>query len=350
MQWNDIYVAGAAAWLGNKEDVQVAVAEGRYDAAECEEDGYLYIRVAGDETPAEIAVSAGQLAVSRAGIPGEDFDLVAHACVGFQGLDYWATASYIQAETVRGLAASVEVKQASNGGMAALDLTASFISTRPTPSAALITTADKYSLPAFDRYRSDKGIVRADGGSGLVLSRGTSAANVAKLLSTTVIGDALHEGLYRAESWDNFSGANGWPVDLRARRDAYMAKGFDIGAFVEWVTDRQHGVIRTALADAGVESGDVARWIFPNTGLGVVNWNVRKRDFGIEEWMTTYEWGRTVGHIGAGDQFAALAYLLESGAVHAGDKVVLVGAGAGFNFGSAVLEIVAEPEWPSSAA
>jgi 3-oxoacyl-[acyl-carrier-protein] synthase-3 len=173
---------------------------------------------------------------------------------------------------------------------------------------------------------------------------------VAKLLSTTVIGDALHEGLYRAESWDNFSGANGWPVDLRARRDAYMAKGFDIGAFVEWVTDRQHGVIRTALADAGVESGDVARWIFPNTGLGVVNWNVRKRDFGIEEWMTTYEWGRTVGHIGAGDQFAALAYLLESGAVHAGDKVVLVGAGAGFNFGSAVLEIVAEPEWPSSAA
>lgn len=346
MQWNDIYVAAAAAWLGQKEDVRVAVAEGRYDATECDEDNYLYIRVAGRQTPAEMAVAAGRLAVSRAGIAGQDFDLVAHASVAFQGLDYWSVASYIQSQTVGGSASALEVKQTSNGGMAALDLAASYISTRQAPSAALITTADKYSLPTFDRYRSDKGIVRADGGTGLVLARGTG---VAKLLSTVVIGDTLHEGLYRAESWNDFSGADGWPVDLRSRRAAYMAKGFDIRAFVQWVTDRQHGVIRTALADAGIESGDVARWIFPNTGLGVVDWDVRKKDFGIEEWQTTYEWGRSVGHIGGGDQCAALAYLLESGGVHAGDRVVLVGAGAGFNFGSAVLEILAEPEWSNSA-
>ena len=350
MQWTDVYVNAAAAWLGRKEDVQVAVADGRYDAEESKDDDYLYARVAETEGPADMAVSAAKLALERSDVPTADFDLVMHASVAFQGLDHWAPASYIQGLTVGGRGMAVDVKQASNGGMASLELAAAYLSARATPSAALLTTADKYTLPGFDRYRSDKGIVRSDGATGLVLSRGAGTA-VAKLLSTVVIGDATHEGLYRGTgSWSEVSGAEGWPVDLRARRKEYLTDfGGDIMDIVKPITELQQESLLTALADAKVDSGDVAWFVFPNVGRAVQDWELRK-SIGIDEPRTTWHWGRQVGHIGGGDQIAGLAYLLESGSAQVGDRVVLSGVGAGFSFGCAVLEILQTPAWSDSAS
>ncbi|MFF3662131.1 ketoacyl-ACP synthase III family protein [Streptomyces olivochromogenes] len=346
MKWNDIYVSASAAWLGRPEDVDVAVAEGRYDAEERRDDDYLSVRVAGDETPADMAVAAAKRALSRSSVPHEDFHLVAHASVGFQGLDHWAPPSYIQQRTVGGNGSAVEVKQASNGGMAAIELAAAYLSARTAPTAALVTTADKYHLPVFDRYRSDKGMLRGDGATAVVLTRGSG---VARLLSTAVIGDASHEGVYRGgQGFADHIGSEGWPVDLRSRLKTYLQSGADVREIVHLLTVRQQEVMQTALADAGVKVEDVARFVFPNAGRTVVDWDFRKREFGIDEPRTTWEWGRGIGHIGAGDQAAGLSRLLETKAVSPGDVVVLSGIGAGFTFSCAVLEIVEQPEWDSS--
>lgn len=348
MRWEDIYVSGSAAWLGRRVDVSTSVAEGRYDADEARDDDYLSIREAGDISAADMAVEAATLAVERAGVPSQEYALVVHANVSYQGLDFWSAASYLQSRTIGGRASALEVRQASNGGMAALDLAAGYLTARPGPAAALLTTADNYGLPAIDRYRSDKNIIRADGATAFVLSR---TPGVARVLSTVVIGDTTHEGLYRGEGpWNAYSGADGFPVDLRKRTQAYLSKGIGIQDFVDSLGAGQYESISTALTDAGVQSGDIAWWVFPNAGRRMVDWDRRKREFGIVEDRTTWAWGRTVGHIGAGDQYAGFTHLLETGSARPGDRIVLVGIGSGFTFGCAVLEVLAQPQWSASAA
>ncbi|MBW4721557.1 ketoacyl-ACP synthase III family protein [Saccharothrix obliqua] len=347
MQWDEVYVSSAAVWLGEKEDVRDAVAAGRYDAEEAAEDDFASVRVAGDISAADMAVTAAERALARSGVDPVHFDLIVHASVGFQGLDHWSPAQYIQARTVGGSASAVEVKQASNGGLAALELTAAFLSARKAPSAALLTTADKYDLPAFDRYRSDKGLTRGDGATALVLSR---AGGTARLLSTAVLSDTTHEALYRGDRpWGDAYGHDGHPVDMRRRRAEYLANGVDIWKLIESANLKQQEAIQTALKDARIDSGDVAWWVFPNAGRGVVDWDLRRRDFGVEESRSLWSWGRTVGHIGAGDQAAGLTRLLETGAARKGDHVVLAGIGAGFTFGCAVVRVLDEPTWSTTA-
>ncbi|HEX8869078.1 MAG TPA: 3-oxoacyl-[acyl-carrier-protein] synthase III C-terminal domain-containing protein, partial [Lentzea sp.] len=64
------------------------------------------------------------------------------------------------------------------------------------------------------------------------------------------------------------------------------------------------------------------------------------RPYGIEPERTTWEWSRTVGHLGAGDQFASLAHLVDTGKARSGQRVVMFGVGAGYSWGCAVLEMV----------
>jgi hypothetical protein len=58
-----------------------------------------------------------------------------------------------------------------------------------------------------------------------------------------------------------------------------------------------------------------------------------------------WPWSRTVGHLGAGDQFAGLARLIELCEVRPGDPVLLLGVGAGFTWSGAMVEILELPDW-----
>jgi 3-oxoacyl-[acyl-carrier-protein] synthase III len=351
MQWNDVYISSSAACLGSTvEDVRDAVADDRYDAEECERDGYLHVRVAGDEPPVDMAVTAANLALDRADVDSDNVVLVIYGGSGpHAGLYYMQAASYVQQQTVGGSATALEVRQASNSGMAGLELAAAYLLTVPTPAAALVTTADKYKLPNWDRYRTDKGQARGDGAAATVLSRGAEGG-VAKLLSTASIGDSTHERLYRGDQkWEAYPGANGLPVDFRIRTKEYLQSGAKIEDIVYSVASNQHKVIDAALNDAHIGVDDVARFVYPNTGLTLLNWEARKRESGIDVLKSTWEWGRHIGHMGGSDQVAGLTHLLETHAVHPGDRVVLTGIGGGFTFSAAVVEILQEPDWSNSA-
>ncbi|MFF3916362.1 ketoacyl-ACP synthase III family protein [Streptomyces sp. NPDC001852] len=319
------------------------VAQGRYRAEEYAEDGYLSVSVIDDEAPADLAVDAARRALARSGVPHWAVELVVHSSVGFQGLDHWSPAAYIQRHTVAGQAAAVEIKQASNGGLAALDLAAAYLAARPGPAAALLTTADTYQLPAFDRYRSDQGWVRGDGATALVLGR---EPGLARLLSTSLVGDSTHEEAHRGgETWAKAPGERGWPVDLRSRRREYFLSGHEPAEIGATILNGIRHVMQTALKDAGADVDDIARFAFAHAGRHVARWAFAMDEFGIANDRTTLDWGMTVGHIGAGDQIAGLTHLLETNQVVPGDLVMLTGFGAGLTFASAVLEIQQRPDW-----
>jgi 3-oxoacyl-[acyl-carrier-protein] synthase-3 len=307
------------------------------------------VRVA-DEGPAvEMAVEAANLALKRSGVDPGEVSLVLHACCAHQGLEHLAASSYVQSRTVQGIATAVEVNQYSNGCMAALELAAGSLANQPIPASALLTTSDRFAAPAYDRYRCDQGVVFGDGATGLVLSR---RPGVARLQSTVVIGDASFVGMQIGDApWTDAPDPSHWPVDLTARRKQHLARhGVDLlMRLMVTATRLQRLSIEMALAEAELTPDQVAWWVVPNMGRAVVDWEFRRR-MGIAEARTTWAWGREVGHLGAGDQFAGLAHLFESGAVRVGDRVALTGVGQGDNYSCAVVEVLEEPDWETSAS
>jgi len=344
MRWEDVYIDATGVRLGRLEDVREAVDEGRYDAEECKTDDFVSVSVVEDASYADMAVDAAQVALSRTHAAHEDFCLVAHATsFAFQGLDHWISAPYIQARTVGGRASAVQLEQASNGSMAAMDLAASYVAARPAPSAALITTSEKYQLPMFDRYRSDKNGPKGDGATAMVLTRGSG---VARLLATAVFSDTTHEGVYRGtRPWTDSWGEYGWPVSMRKRLKEYLSTGVNVQDVAQSIGAGREGAMLQAMDEAGVGLQDIARFVFPFSGRSMVDWEAAKEKAGLDITDTTWEYGRRLGHLGPGDQIAGLSHLLETGAVVPGDKVMLVGVGAGFSFGCAVVEVVAQPQW-----
>ncbi|MEU7114578.1 ketoacyl-ACP synthase III family protein [Streptomyces sp. NPDC046182] len=343
MRWNGIYLDACGAVLGRREDTAVAVAEGRYDRAEADTDGYLSICVVDDGPAVDLAVKAADLTMGRSSVAPDDIDLVVHSSCSHQGLDHFAPASYVQGRTIGGRAAAVEVKQYSNGGLAALEIAAAYLAARSERSAALLTTSDIFALPAFDRYRSDKGVVFGDGGTGIVLSR---QGGVARLLSTAVISDGTYGAVYLGNKpFEEAGKEDEGPVDLRARRDEYLLENGELLLkIVQSLTERQKESVSVALADAGLTAGDIDRWVLTNVGRTLDDVDFRAT-FGIEDANTTWEWGRRVGHIGAADQIAGLTHLLETGQVGPGDRVALCGIGMGFTYACAIVEILEQPQW-----
>lgn len=347
MRWDDVFINAVAASLGRRESTAAAVADGRYDADEMKASGFLSVSVSETVPPVDLAVDAGRLAMERAGLPADRFTIVTHSSVAFQGLDDFAPAAYVQRRTTGGRTNAVEIRQASNGGLTALELAAGHLSAGPPAAAALLTTSDVFAPPGYDRYGTS-GTLNGDGGTALVLARG---GGVARLLSTVSVADTTHEGLQRgAEPWTNVNGGNGWPIDTDARVAGYVDQhGPEI--FVELVrsifTAERESVVG-ALAEAGLGAEDIDWWVFPNMGLSLTDWDARAT-IGVDQARSTWEWGRRTGHLGAGDQFAGLAHLIESGAARPGQRILLHGAGTGFTFASAVVEILTQPQWPASA-
>ncbi|RKT88987.1 3-oxoacyl-[acyl-carrier-protein] synthase-3 [Saccharopolyspora antimicrobica] len=341
MRWNDLYIGATAMSLGREESTAEAVADGRYPAKENEAAGFLSVCVDPEGPTMDLAVRAAETALARAGEKAGQVGLVLHSSIFYQGIDDFSPAAYIQGRTVGGSGIAIEVAQASNGGMAALELAASYLTAQPQTSSVLITTADRFVPPGYDRYNTVGGMLFGDGGTAAVLCRGSG---VARLLSSATTGDTTYGDVQLAgEPWSDVAGGNGWPLNVQSRVHSYAAEhGAEI--FVDMVQAAARSELETmerALADADLEAGDIDWWVFPHNGLSLTDWDGRKA-FGVDVSRTTWDWGRRCGHLGAGDQFAGLTHLLESKKVQPGDRVLVYGSGTGFMYCAAVLEIVAE--------
>jgi 3-oxoacyl-[acyl-carrier-protein] synthase-3 len=334
MRWEDIFVAGVGVHLGDPYSAEEAVATGQYDAVEFEANGITSARVS-ELAPPDMAVRAAEAAIKESAVDPGDFSLVVHSSLWFQGVDMWPTASYVARFTVGDQVPAIDLLQQCNGAMAALELAAGQLSTRTQPAAALLTTADRFNLPAIDRWRSESGIVYGDGGTALVLSNRPSFG---RLVSTaTVVDNSLEQVLRGGDFYDTPRGAD--TLRLTDRIASYMGGNGAIREAAMRLAQAARSAVDQALADAGTDFAGVRKVVIPAGGRAKMEWQVNQL-LGIEEDMTSWEFGRQNGHLGAGDQFAGLDDLLSRDELAVGDKVLLIGGGAGFSCTCAVIEIV----------
>lgn len=347
MRLHDVHIASIGVHLGQPVDLAEAVAAGRYDQSEYTANGLVQAVVAADEFPADMAVSAVRQAMERCAVAPDSIRLMLHASLFFQGQDMWTPASYIQRYTVGGTAPSIEVDQKSSGGMAALGLAVAYLSACDRDSSLLITTADRFCEPGWDRFRSESGTVMGDGATATLLTR---RPGFARVLSTVMTADPTLEEMYRGDGFRDAAHSGDKPMDLRRRKKAFMrGRMLELEQISLRIASGVGDCMREALDEADTKLDDVARVVLPNIGLTVRWWSLLK-EMGVERERTTWDWGRTIGHLGAGDQFAGLEQLVRQGTVKPGDRVVLAGSGHGFNWGAAVVEILHTPDWGTTAA
>ncbi|MFF9601902.1 ketoacyl-ACP synthase III family protein [Streptomyces sp. NPDC014684] len=334
---SDLYIASAAAWVPGARPLADAVAEGRVDA-EHRHLGYESIAVADGVSGPEMAVRAGRLALERAGTDGHEVGMVLHSSCGYQGHDMWPAAAYVANETVGRSAAGFDVQQRCNAGLGSVWLAAGQIMAGFTESV-LLTTGDNFAPPWVDRWNLQLNFIFADGGSALLLS---GRGGFARVVSLRVGADNSLERWNRGlEPFGTVPGRD-LPLRLRERGVQHALTPEAEGSWERF----EAGLLDTttrALDDAGVTVEDIARAVVPHIHRGESPENYEL--LGFAEKQSTWELGRRVGHMGAGDQFLGLEHLVAQRAVGPGDLVLLVAAGEGFSFSAAVVEILDVPDW-----
>ncbi|NDU73877.1 3-oxoacyl-ACP synthase [Actinomadura sp. DSM 109109] len=343
MRCDGLFLAGLAHRIPEAVNVDGAVDCGRYDPGDRKADAYVSVSVATGEAPPGMAAEAGRLALVRAGVPASGVALLLHASAWFQGVDYWPAASYVHREVLGNegrRAPALDVQQMCAGALGAVELAASYLAADASRGSALVTTADRFADPGFDRWRGDvRGIVYGDGAAAVVLAR----RGFARLLAVSTVVDTALEGMYRGD--EPFAAAPGRRVDVRARRGAFAAQARAlVGSLADRTASGLAEAVGRTLDEAGLKLADVSRFAFPNVGLHVLRTRYTE-PLGVDVERTTWEWGRRTGHVGAADQLTGLTHLVETGQVGPGDRVLLVGIGAGFAWTCAAVEIAEHPAW-----
>ncbi|MER7701527.1 ketoacyl-ACP synthase III family protein [Kitasatospora sp. NPDC097605] len=351
MRTDHLYIAGLAAHLPRLWPLADAVAAGRAGADQALADGWTSVSVA-DDTPApELAAEAARLALKRSGLHAEDIRLVLHAGTFHQGPDGWYAAHYVQHHVLGTSAPAIGLDQGCTAMLDAARLAHDHLAHAPERSAVLVAAADNFGTTTIDRFTyahgfgTGRGSILGDAGCAVLLSATEGPLRIRSLVQSSL---SSWERLYRGtEELFPPGPAGGTPIPIGRRMGAYADRVTDRDlrrAMARELTEARTAVARRAIEEAGVTPADITRvtHVFsghPRYPEGLL------RPLGIDPARGMLDLGRTLGHLGACDQFVSLAHLLDTGAVGPGDHVLLTGNGAGISLAAAVVEILERPAW-----
>jgi 3-oxoacyl-[acyl-carrier-protein] synthase III len=339
MRTAGLFINGAGVRVADRVTVADAVAAGLYEPEDAEASGFVSIAIADDVPAVDLALDAARAALERATVPTASLSHLFYVDVYHSGPEGWLPYSYLQRHLEAGNAFAAGVRQGCNGMFGALALADAVLRTAPAGRAALLVCADNFSSPSLDRWRCNPGLVMADGAGALVLSRKPGIAEVLSVGSVTLPElEGLHRGTTPLHPADATTGR---PPDFDARFAEFASSGgLGPGSGLEFV-QRFVGLVDQLLDEAGLELHQIARVLFNHAGREIVE--DRLGPLGIKLDDTTWEFGRTIGHVGAADQVIAFDHLLTSGAIGPGSHLLLLGVGPGVNIAGAVIRVLAVP-------
>lgn len=286
-----------------------------------------------------MAVLAAHTTLTGSSADPLDLGEVLHAWTYFQGHDFWSPAHYVAARIGAENAVPIGIQQMCNGGMAAVDAAAGHLLADPAAGPALITTGDRFAPPGFDRWGSDLGVCYGDGATAVVLDR-VPRGRAVRLLAVETVAAARLEAMHRGNRPFSPVPRGGTEV----LRPALTKRQFAAGPLAADLAKAAYSAIATALgtalAAASVSPDDprlagVALPRLSRNGLDEVYRPV------VEDSCSApvLDLGSRTGHLGAGDAMANLTDLL-AGNPAPGSVFVLISAGAGFTWSTAVAEVV----------
>jgi 3-oxoacyl-[acyl-carrier-protein] synthase III len=340
-----LYIKSIGVHVPDPVSIDAAVEEGRYPAEELEIHQLRGAAVAGDTPAPELALLAARQAFERVGHPPKDIDLLLYASSWHQGPDGWQPQYLLQRDLVGGEMLAVEVRQGCNGMFAALELGAGYLSGPGPARHALLVAADNFGTPLIDRWRMGPGYVAGDGASAVLLSTEPSFARLLAVGSGAVPeAEQMHRG---AEPLFPPGPTLGRALDFTGRNADYKRQAVSDGtgttALIR-IHQQTLAVVERTLDEAGLAVGDIARVAYMNYSREIVEQRCMAA-LGLAMSRSTWEFGRTVGHLGASDQIVSLDHLLGQDLLKPGDPMLLLGVGPGVTVSCAVVEILEPTPW-----
>ncbi|MGH3433705.1 MAG: 3-oxoacyl-[acyl-carrier-protein] synthase III C-terminal domain-containing protein [Thermocrispum sp.] len=329
-----ITLSGLACWLPKTAvTVATAIRAGSLDAEDAADLGYRQLPVERELAPPEMAVLAGREAMSRAGVEPLDVGLLLHTWMFHQGHDLWSPPHYIAGQLDLHDALPIGVQQVCNGSAAAIELAAARLFADRSLRHAVITTADRFLPPGFDRWRGDYGVGYGDGATAVVLDAADDRPAELTLLSIATLAAPELERMHRGD--DGFSPAPGWhsiPLDIRRTKKAYLS-AYGMESFAKVSRGAIARVIRACLTDANVHpDDDRLRWVaMPRVGRAVLEQAYRPAVAAVTG-TALLDLSADTGHLGAGDALANLAGLSHQDLLRPGELAMVLNAGAGFTW------------------
>ncbi|MFD6248059.1 ketoacyl-ACP synthase III family protein [Streptomyces roseolus] len=335
-----VTIAGTGSHLPERVDVEKA-AEAYDPSGEGDRiraTGYATVCAEDTLYPADMALRAAREALRAARVEARELDLVVITSIHRHGHKrLWAPASWLQSELGCPQALPLTVNQGCNAQMLVLDMAAGFLRGRGR-GTALVVAADRFGSSGFDRFTADYGIVYGDGAAAAVLTSeppGSDRRGGWRMLGRHTVSAPHLEGLHRdgapAPERPELLAAE---HDVRAAKRRYLAeRGKD------QLRDSTRAAVREIRAALLPDGDDPAlrHVVYPNLGLPLLTENYFPEFPGGRD-RSLWDFGRTVGHLGTGDQIAGLHHLTAQDATAPGDRVLLLGAGAGFTWTGALLE------------
>jgi 3-oxoacyl-[acyl-carrier-protein] synthase-3/clorobiocin biosynthesis protein CloN2 len=341
----EIFIKALGVFLPEIVSTGDAVARGLYSADEAELHELTGAAVAGDIPAPEMALWAAQDALKRCGHQPDELDLLLYVDSWHQGPDGWQPQYYLQRHLVGGDVLAVEVRHGCNGMFSALDLAASYLRSGPGRRSALIVAADNFGTPLMDRWRMGPGYIAGDAASAVVLTREPSFAQLMAVCAATVPeAEEVHRS---GEPLFPPGPTVGRTLDFSARASTFNRRAMADGTGTAvWVTVHQRmlEVAGRVLAEAGIGIFDIA-WVgFMNYSREIVEQRCLAA-LGLPMSKSTWDFGRTVGHLGASDQIVSLDHLVTTGRIRPGEHMLMLGVGPGITISGAVMKILTAPAW-----
>jgi 3-oxoacyl-[acyl-carrier-protein] synthase-3 len=329
----DLYIAGVGAFLPDRVSTADAVARGWYPADQATSSGILSVCVADRYAAPEMAVLAAREALAMAGPAVTDVRAVLHAYLNFQGARYWDAAPYVALHSLGTTVPGYDVQQSCNGGLAAVELGAQLLANGG--GNVLVTAADRFDTVGFDRWNCDSQAVFGDGAGALLLCADRGFARI------TAVATGADNGL-EGESRDaTFSRGGDGPQDFTGLRQRYQKNTVPLREHLGRIKDVLTSTLKQVLDDAGRTAGQITRAVpVVPTHPGILG--LFQHILEMDDRKSTWDFGATTGHLGAADHLVGLHHLVTTGAVRAGDCVLLVGGGTGFTCTLAVVEMSEE--------
>lgn len=336
-------IRSVSTWLPETtESIKDEIDSGRIEADSADRLGASELPVSTKLAAPEMAVLAGRKVLGRANCDPGSVGVLVHAWIYHQGRDIWSSAHYVAKEL--GLPPSAlptGVHELCNGGTSALYFAAMSLLANPDMSTAMVTTADRFGAPVWDRWRLHTDISFGDGATAALLNRTDGGPDELLLHSLTYATANWLEGLDRGDAPFTATPMEGRATlsAVQARREFYAVHGRS--SMKEAANDRVSTSLRTALEEAELEPDDprIRVVLTPRVGPRLID--VMYHDALGESLLPKmiYLGGRT-GHLGAGDMLANMTDIVEQRMIEPGEYAVILGCGAGFTWLTAVVQVV----------
>lgn len=329
----------ADAWYpARRQTPQEALATGEVDTRTARDLGYTALPVSEDTAPPDMAVAAAGTVLSRAGCDPGRVSLLLHACVHHQGHDAWSAPHYVARELGAERAVPVGLLQQCNGGAAGIELATDRLHAGGTAEAVLVTTADRFLMPSWHRWRTDYGMAAGDGGTAVLVHRDPDLpADLLLHSAATTVASEL-EVMHRGDDGLNATPLGHGPmIDVR-RTKRHFVRTLGVERFVKVAHERIREAVTTALADAGVDGADprLRHAVLPRLGSKAMD-EAYVPPLVQSTSAELLDLGRSTGHLGAGDLNASLADLATGPYLAAGEQAVVLNGGGGFTFTAMVV-------------